>query len=394
MTRTTLPRVVHVSADFPDPVAREKTPVIRSLLDLTADAFAHEVWSLNRRAPSLRDGLGGTPTAEPFAHGQAITYRAPPLGILHATMLDRLGDWLAERLQDSRPELLVGHKLTVEGLAVARAARLLGVPYALTLQGNTDLKILCARPDLRPRLAKIFQAASVVFAFAPWTLKAVERHLGARGGPSCIAPCPTDLDSFIPPKAGGEGLATLFHLQHYRNKNLAGMVASHAVMPEDCAGQPLLVFGSGSAEDRGRCQRIMSRGKNVRFAAPVARADLAASLGRARGFVLPSLRESFGLVHIEALFAGLPIIYSSGRAVDGHFDGLPFAIGVDCRNRAQIAQAMTRLVRQEAQLKEALAVWQQSDHARSFTRPAIASRFAEGLRLGLAGAAVKGDEGE
>ena len=36
--------------------------------------------------------------------------------------------------------------------------------------------------------------------------------------------------------------------------------------------------------------------------------------------VLPTLRETFGMVYIEALFAGVPILYSQDRGVDGFFD--------------------------------------------------------------------------
>lgn len=37
-------------------------------------------------------------------------------------------------------------------------------------------------------------------------------------------------------------------------------------------------------------------------------------------FTLPSLDETFGLVYIEALTQGLPILYSRGEGVDGYFD--------------------------------------------------------------------------
>ena len=39
-----------------------------------------------------------------------------------------------------RPDLIVGHKLTIEGIAVRRAAEALRTPYALALQGGTDQK--------------------------------------------------------------------------------------------------------------------------------------------------------------------------------------------------------------------------------------------------------------
>ena len=47
------PRVLHLSADFPDPINPANTPFIARLIDLVADAHDHQVISLNRRSPTL-----------------------------------------------------------------------------------------------------------------------------------------------------------------------------------------------------------------------------------------------------------------------------------------------------------------------------------------------------
>lgn len=45
-------------------------------------------------------------------------------------------------------------------------------------------------------------------------------------------------------------------------------------------------------------------------------------------FVMPSLRETFGTVYIEALSQGLPLIYTNGQGVDGYFN--EGSIGYSC----------------------------------------------------------------
>ena len=159
LTMAPAPRILHVSADFPDQIDGFKTPVVRSLVDLTEGQFRHEVVSLNRRSPDLlgfaRNLIAGwgrpvlSVSGEAFSHGQALVYKAPPSGLFHATMLRQLGDWLAgEHAGPRLPDLIVGHKLTIEGIAVRRAANRLGVPFAVCIQGDTDTKVLAARPDL------------------------------------------------------------------------------------------------------------------------------------------------------------------------------------------------------------------------------------------------------
>lgn len=370
------PAIVHVSGDFPSPFGESKTPVVRSLVELVADRFDQRAIALDRVWP-------GRFEEQTFGSGTALRYPAPPFGILHWTMLERLGERITGIVgRGAKPDLVVGHKLTIEGQVVAKASRLLDVPYAVTIQGNTDCKILAARPDLRRRLAQVYHEATVVFALAPWTIAAVERRLGKRDGSVVLLPAPTDLDAPLHPAPGDGTLVTAFHLEGWRTKNLAGMAAALRGLKN--AAPRLEVIGGGSDAITTRVRRAAAGAPTIAFAGPMGRAALRERLHRATGLVLPSLRESFGLVFVEALFAGLPIVYPTGAAVDGWFDGLPFAIRVDPRDPAAIGDAMLRLIREEAALKVALADWLSSDSARRFTRPAIGNAFAQGLRAALA----------
>lgn len=392
--RGNLPHIVHVSGDFPDPFNPTKTPVIRSLIELTDDRFAHQVVSINRVSPSLSGlpasvfGLQRLRVEQAnFPRGTALRYHAPPRGILHRTALEQLGTYIAEMLADAArlPDLLVGHKLTIEGIVVSEAARRLQVPYALSIQGNTDIKILTHRPDLRRLLARIYHEAEVVFPFTPWALKAIEQRLGKRAGPTHLLPCPSDLDQPLEPVAHGDGLISVFHLRNYRNKNLSGLVEAYKLLAAAGSAPRLEIIGGGDQADIAACQQLAAVAPDISFPGAMERQDLRERMRRATALVMPSLRESFGLVFIEALFAGIPVIYPKGTAIDGYFDGLPFAISVDAHDPGAIAAAMRQVRAEEAELKAALRQWQQSEASQAFTRPRIGRTFAEGLRQALGG---------
>jgi len=382
-------RVLHVSADFPDPVAPDKTRVIQNLLALTQDRFMHRVISLNRKSPDLAALLRGPsaampPAAVPFDWGEALTYEAPGRGLFHRSYLLRIADAIAERIEGQpRPDLIVGHKLTVEGIVVQRLSAITGVPFAITIQGNTDGKILAARPDLAPVFRSIFRQAASVTAFAPWALAQVAARLGERTGPTAIVPCPTELDTPMPPRPGGHGLLSLFHLRGHANKNLKGMADALRLLDARGTPQTLAICGGGSAQDAAAARHSAAAAPGLSFEGALSRDAVPTRMNAASAFVLPSFRESFGLVFIEALFAGLPIIYPQDRAVSGWFDDCPFAIPVPPRDTRAIADAMARAVREERALKEALAAWQVSSDAQRFGRTAIARAYAEALEAGL-----------
>lgn len=380
------PDILHISGDFPDPINPSKTPVIRTLLEMTDDTFAHRVISLNRKSPGpvalSATLLGRSPLSRivPFERGMAAEYLAPPMGLLHKTLLHRVADALVERLAEGpRPALIVGHKLSIEGIVARRMARRLDIPFAISIQGNTDTRIVDARPDLRGELRRVFHEASVAFPFAPWALRRIEARLGRRRGLTTMLPCPTDIDEPVAPAMDGNQLVSVFHLRNHGLKNLRGLALAMRELASTDPDIRLSIIGGGSDEDVGTCRAILGDLPNVELAGAMDRRQLREALGGSAGFVLPSLRESFGLVFIEALFCGLPVVYPTGRAVDGYFDGEPFAIGVDPRQPGRIAEGMRTLVREQAPLKRALARWQQDGRARQFTRPEIAASFAAGL---------------
>lgn len=386
--------IVHISGDFPDCVEAFKTPVIRSLIDLTSNEFNHRVYSLNRRplglacyALQLARGFGYTRLevlSTPFSYGSAITYFAPGRGVSHAAYLRKLGDWLADDLlQNGKPDLIVGHKLSIEGIVAKRSAERLGVPFSLSIQGNTDIKIMSARPDLRAEFGQIYHQAAMVFPFAPWALKRTEALLGCRQGPSRLLPCPTDLDTPLAPRSDGRDFISVFHLKNYQTKNLRNTARAMRILEQKGRCFELSIIGGGSDDDLGHCLKMTSGVQGVRYDGPLDRAPLRKCMQSAVGLVMPSLRESFGLVFIEALFAGLPIIYPAGTAVDGYFDDLPFALRVNANKPAEIAQAMEHMMSEQNAMKTALQNWQNSEHAKRFTRKQIAKQFAQGLKLSV-----------
>lgn len=61
-------------------------------------------------------------------------------------------------------------------------------------------------------------------------------------------------------------------------------------------------------------------------------------------FVMPSLRESFGLVYAEALSCGIPILYTQGEGFDGQFKEGEVGYHIDPLSPVSIADAIQRVI--------------------------------------------------
>ena len=61
-------------------------------------------------------------------------------------------------------------------------------------------------------------------------------------------------------------------------------------------------------------------------------------------FLLPSFNETFGLVYIESLSQGIPVIYSKNEGVDGFFDKEQVGEKVDPKSPYSIANAIIKIV--------------------------------------------------
>lgn len=57
-------------------------------------------------------------------------------------------------------------------------------------------------------------------------------------------------------------------------------------------------------------------------------------------FIMPSHQETFGLVYIEAMSQGLPVIYSKGQGIDGYFGENEIGVAVSSNNIEEIADGV------------------------------------------------------
>jgi glycosyltransferase involved in cell wall biosynthesis len=349
--------ILHVSADYPDPLMPRKTRAIANLLALVPE-HTHCVYSLNR--VGWRAGIQALDFADDAGEvHRAVAYGGPPKGLFLKRYLDRLADWLAEDLfrRGVRPDLVHAHKLSIEGLIGASTAKRLGVPLAISIQGDTDLKIIGARRDLVPLWQKIWQGAAVVFPFAPWASERLTEWLGPRAGPVFLLPCPSQADGVLRPQITGPIFRSAFHMAMYRRKNAVGLLRAVVLAARRVPEIRLEIMGGGDAAafaHLAACVERIAPGR-VRFLGAVPNTHIQALFNGSCAFALPSHRESFGMVFAEALLAGCPCLIPRGWGIDGYFADGEALLAVRSRDVSEIAEGLVRLAREESSFKARLA---------------------------------------
>jgi glycosyltransferase involved in cell wall biosynthesis len=376
-------RILHLTADYPDPLGPSKTRAVANLLTL-APEHEHVVYSLNR--VDWRLGVAAIPFADAAGTGhRALGYGAPPRGLFLATFLERLADWILDDLarRGLKPDLVHAHKLSVEGLAGERIAARLGAPLAISVQGDSDTRIVGVKRDLRARYRGLWRGAAAVFPFAPWALASLERLLGARSGWTALLPCPAAGPEFrARPTESGPTVVTAFHLANWRRKNADGLFRAVARVGADVPGLRLHVIGGGDADAFARLHRLaaaVAPGR-VAFEGAVPNREIGACFNAAAAFALPSHRESFGMVFSEALLAGAPCLVPSGAGIDGYFPDSPAVVAVPSRDVDAIASGLAGLIRGQAAAKAALARLIEDGGLETLTRPRIAETYRRGLQ--------------
>lgn len=394
--------IIHISTDYPDSFNPNKTRAIANMVEATSDQFKHYVYSLNRCDLSIVKGvaswvMGNSATCARNLDDVGIvstwTYDAPSRGILLKTALEAIADNLAQDIvaKGLRPSMFQGHKLSMEGIIAERLARHFDVPYALTIQGNSDRAILQVRRDLWSLYAHIFQGAEMVFPFTPWALDYCANTLGARKKPVMILPCITRNDHIIAPNDSAKDMISAFHLRHWKIKNFDVLAKASYLssLPKPVKGHDgtLTIYGGGDDDvQRHLSSKASILGKGtVRFGGALSGEALKQRMNDSALFAMVSKRESFGMVFIEALLAGCPVLYPANTAIDGYFNNESFAQSVPANDAAAIAAGMRDMLASQSAIKRDLKLWQESGGAIAFQRETIIANYSAGLKLALKG---------
>ncbi len=371
--------ILHISADYPDPIAPAKTKAVHNLLAATND-IPHAVYSINR--VNWPAGINAVRFSE---DGTALSYGAPPYGIGLTHYLQPVIRWILQDVEARRlrPDLIHAHKFTVEGLIAAELATQLDCRFIASLWGDTDTKIFERKPGLRRRYRAIAAEAAMLLPAAPWTADYFASALAVPDGHMRVLPVMTAGDIVLPPEMRhSPQLVSVFSLDAWQRKGLDILAKAMTFVAQDIPDVTLDLYGAGSARSLAAAESALHRigaAHLIRLKGPLPHNNVQQVMNRYAGFIMAPRRETYGMVHVEALLAGLPILWSKDRGIDGLLpEPLP-GYRADPASASDVAVGIRHLIAKEAALKQVIRRLQAHGGLDHLRRTAIADHYRDVL---------------
>jgi glycosyltransferase involved in cell wall biosynthesis len=215
-----------------------------------------------------------------------------------------------------------------------------------------------------------YRKASAIIAVSPLARTEVSRYGRGFLDKTVVIPNGIVLSEFGPaaprPRRGDAALRCLCVAFMQARKGLEYLLEACALLAADgalvAAGDPgggagvgVTIVGDGPHFLRLKAKaRDLGVSDLVRFAGRLDRTSLRQEFASADAFVLPSLWEGQGIVFLEAMAAGLPIVATRIPGVEGTLEHGANALLVPPRDSAALARAMLELAR-DPELRARLA---------------------------------------
>jgi len=249
--------------------------------------------------------------------------------------------------------LVHAHFLYSDGAVARQIQKITGLPYVVAVR-NTDVNsFMRLRPDLHWICWDIVRNAARIIFVTPSYLQ-----LMCQRAPADVRPIlekkseivPNGLEHFWLDDAGpidrpvGSPLRLLYVGDFTQNKNIIGIMRAARIV-NDKFPVTLTLVGEGGNEE-GRVTKLLESG-DWPFVSRVGwvenRLTMRDIIRSHDIFLMPSFLETFGLVYIEALSQGVPVVLSRGQGIDGYFPSGTIAEAVDPSKPRSIAEGVLSL---------------------------------------------------
>ncbi len=255
------------------------------------------------------------------AHGHHVTRIAPlvawPSNLTARRLLFNL--YVPALVRALPYDLVVG--VDIDGVLVSGRAL---TPYVCSIKGVIAEELQHERGNVRrllwmlSRLERInARRAPLVITTSRYCQQSIQRHYGVPVERMRLVPEGIDLARWPAPPHRSAGQTILCVARQYPRKRVADLLHAFARLRPQFPAAELVIIGDGPEHQRLRALADeLALGSSCRLLGALPDDEaVKAWYYRADLFCLPSVQEGFGIVFLEAMAAGLPIVATMAAAI-------------------------------------------------------------------------------
>ncbi len=294
--------------------------------------------------------------------------------------------------QASRYDLVVG--FDIDGFRVAHRSP---VPYVCCIKGVLAEEARCERgwPRLMlwglSRLEKLHaRRAPRVLSTSRYSCERIEALYGVAAARLRMVPEGIDTGLWSSPGSDGAEVDAIDAARHphtvlcvarqYPRKRVADLINAFRRVHDRLPSARLVVIGDGP--EHGTLQTLVQRlelGSAVRLLGALADdGEVRAWYRRCAIFCLPSIQEGFGIVFLEAMASGLPVVSTTATAIPEVVPHGQAGLLVPPRDPEALAEALLSLLSDTSLQARCRAFGR--EHVKPFSWDRVAERFLEAVQ--------------
>ncbi|WP_100405634.1 glycosyltransferase family 4 protein [Bacillus solitudinis] len=262
-----------------------------------------------------------------------------------------------EILLNTKIDFIHAHTVFSDGGTAYKLYKKYKINYAVNVR-NTDINYFYKYAlHLRPFMHKVLLNSGYVvfisYAYKEQLLSALPKSIVSKIKDKCVV-IPNGIDNFwhenslleYRKKKFNKKISFLFIGLINKNKNLETVIKTCAHLRSLGFEPELNVLGNGPLEDQ--CKQLcvkLNINKYVFFHGYVSdRKIIMEYIDNSDIFIMPSFTETFGLVYIESMSRGIPVIYSRGQAIDGFYKDGEVGYSVEPNNISMMVDVVQKIM--------------------------------------------------
>lgn len=251
------------------------------------------------------------------------------------------------------PEIIHSHSLIVNGYIAFRYYKKTKTPYVVTVR-NTDINIFLSKSFIFRRIGEniLNHSSAVLFLSPAYRDIQLKKNISSDTFKKILPKThiiPNGINDFWldnvekkPNELTESPVRIIFSGKLRENKNLKGLIEACERLNSKDILVSLDIVGEGPLKPYLSNLKTTTKIKLHGFVSD--KKQLASIYRSCHIMVVPSFRESFGLIYAEGMSQGLPAIYTIGQGFDGYFKDGEIGYAVNPYDTNDIADKIEKVI--------------------------------------------------